>query len=231
MEGRRGVGLIRGDGSTTFFDYFGGSYYAQADRFEKLTVVTSGGVTEYVVESADRVKRYFDNTLGLLKRIVDRTGREQTLTYADRDSDSVADELTSFDDGFGGVKSVTDPLGKTTTYTYDSHDRLDTITTPDPDGAGSLSALKVKYEYDTNGRLWKVSNVVVDPTLTGTPKTVYEYDSLGNLKKVTLPDPDGAGWQVAAVWDYTYDALGRLKTVTAPDPDAGRPGLSRQWRS
>lgn len=180
------------------------------------------------------------------------------------------------------LTSETDERGNTTTYTYDEYNRLKTVTLPDPDGAGPLTApvwlydfctcghlmsvtgadpdgagpllapvwtntydntgqnptgrllsssspdpdgtgprlpLKTKYEYDTNGRLWKVSNAVENPDAADTPKTIYEYDSEGRLTKVTQPDPDGAGSLLAPVWDYSYDALGRLVKVTGPDPD------------
>ncbi len=44
--------------------------------------------------------------------------------------------------------------------------------------------------------------------------TTYGYDPLGRTTKVTQPDPDGAGPQVAPWTVYAYDAVGDLLSAT-----------------
>jgi len=81
------------------------------------------------------------------------------------------------------------------------------VTQPDPDGAGPLTAPVTTFAYDAVGQLLSTT----DP-LGRT--TGYTYDSMGRQLTVTLPDPDGAGPLAAPVTTYTYGADGRLASAT-----------------
>lgn len=132
----------------------------------------------------------------------------------------------------------TNPRGHTTTFAYDNANRLASVTGPDPDGGGSLSAPVTTYAYDANGNLASV----VEPrgNVSGANpndyRTSYTYDAAGRLRTTT--DPLGnittniydLVGNLSSVQDanshttaYTHDAQGRILTVTAPDPDGGGP--------
>ncbi len=142
--------------------------------------------------------------------------------------------------GTGLVTAVQDPRLKTTQYGYDptTHQRT-AITTP----LGEVT----KFTYDATGRL-KTS---IDPresvsgcNCAGRYTTSYDYDNADHLTKITSPDPDGTGPQLAfsKQWlydpagnlqtytdengnptDYGYDNGNRLTSVTGPDPDGAQP--------
>ncbi|WP_186767835.1 choice-of-anchor D domain-containing protein [Blastopirellula retiformator] len=103
---------------------------------------------------------------GRLASVTDTEGQTVSYTYTSS----------------GQVATMTDPRG-TTFYSYDAIGRQLTVTEPDPDGAGPLSAPSTTYIYDN------VGNMVGEQTLDGT--TRYEYDNLGRVTKVTQPNPDG----------------------------------------
>ena len=140
-------------------------------------------------------------------------------------------------DAAGRVTATTDPLGNTTSFVYDAAGRLLSSTTPDPDGAGPLTALQQIFTRDVLGRL------IADTNPAGLT-TDYAYDSVGNLVSRTVIDPDGAGplTDLVASWTYdaagrqlsetdtlgnvssvSYDALGRVLTATSQDPDGSGP--------
>jgi YD repeat-containing protein len=52
---------------------------------------------------------------------------------------------------FGRLTSRTDELGNVTSYTYDHEGRVLSVTGPDPDGAGSLTAPVESYTYNALG--------------------------------------------------------------------------------
>ncbi|GAB5443819.1 MAG: hypothetical protein Fues2KO_41680 [Fuerstiella sp.] len=131
------------------------------------------------------------------------------------------------------ITSVSDELGRETSFTYDNLDRILTITLPDPDGTGSLTAPVTTFTYDAFGNLITETDALSNVT-------TYEFDDRNNLVKVTQPDPDGVGSLTSPVLEWTYDAarrltaatdalghdttygydvLGRRTSVTLPDPD------------
>ncbi|MBM3852188.1 MAG: hypothetical protein FJ399_03435, partial [Verrucomicrobia bacterium] len=115
-------------------------------------------------------------------------------------------------DSAGRLATVTDARGGTTTQAYDAHDRLVSVTGPDP-----------------------------DPTRTGPgydpQTTTYGYDAMGRVTSVTAPDgtattttyhPTGqvrrsSGPRTTPV-EYTYDVRGRPKTMTTWQDFAGDSG-------
>ena len=132
---------------------------------------------------------YGSNTL--LSQLTDAIGRDVTFQYDSR----------------GRRTGVTDELGNQTTYAYDSLDEVTSVTSPDPDGAGPLTAPVTAYTYNYLQRL----STVAQP---GGGSLNYSYDAAGNL--VSLIDP------VGNETTYAYDGQGRLQIETN---EAG------QWRS
>ncbi|MHB8974460.1 MAG: RHS repeat-associated core domain-containing protein [Pirellulaceae bacterium] len=127
----------------------------------------------------------------LLSQITDPVGRDVTFQYDSR----------------GRRSGVTDELGNQTTYAYNSLDLITSVTAPDPDGTGPLTAPVTSYGYDFFQRLISVSQ-------PGGGALNYTYDAAGNL--LSLTDPLGNDTT------YAYDGLGRLTIETN---EAG------QWRS
>jgi RHS repeat-associated protein len=68
----------------------------------------------------------------------------------------------------------------------------------------AVPSVERTYTYDDNGNLLTETD-----TLDRT--TTYSYDGLNRRIKVTTPDPDGAGPNVALVTDTTYDGFGNVK--------------------
>ena len=153
----------------------------------------------------------------------------------------------------GLVKTVTftsHPDAPVTSYEYNSHGKLEKVTLPDPDGAGSLTAPVTDYVWNTNGTLASVTETDAGATFSYT--TNYEYDDAGRVTEVKSPDPDGTGALPRPVVQYTYNAdgsiatmtettdaaaastavtsyaytNGQLTTVTYPDPDGSGPQYS-----
>jgi RHS repeat-associated protein len=128
---------------------------------------------------------------GHLQTRVGNAGQRASLTYNGNE-----DLLTS-----------TDASSRTTSYVYDTHRRITEVRAPN----GAI----VKYEYDTYGRLVKVTDAaakVSTYTYNGfgevltakTPPTgllKFEYDVAGRRTKVTRPD--------GSFVTSTYDVLGR----------------------
>ena len=177
------------------------------------------------------------NSQGMATRVDNPDGTYTEMTYAANGIDllSFRDERgevwTYTVDATGNRLTATDPLGNVTSFTYDAHGNLESVTTPDPDGAGPLSASVTQFEYDTVHRLTKVTNpdltvrsytydVVSGNIATETDElggvTSFGYDVMGRLTSLTLPDPDGAGPQSAPVWTYTYCGCGSLTSMIDP---------------
>lgn len=161
----------------------------------------------------------------------DHLGRVTTVT------DPLSHATNYVYNSLNQVTSVTDALSKATAYTYDAMGNVLTVTTPDPDGAGALTASVTTNTYTD------VGNLATQTSPLGYV-TSYTYDHDNRLTTVTQPDPDGAGAltspvttytynsmsRVTAVTDplgyvtaYAYDNAGEVTSVTAPDPDAGGP--------
>ncbi|KAF0187721.1 MAG: RHS repeat-associated core domain-containing protein, partial [Gammaproteobacteria bacterium] len=127
----------------------------------------------------------------LLSQVTDASGRDVTYQY----------------DARGRRTGVTDELGNQTTYTFNLLDQVTSVTAPDPDGTGSLTAPVTAYSYDYFQRLATV-------TQPGSGSITYSYDAGGNL--VSLTDP------VGNETTYAYDGKGRLIIET---------NEASQWRS
>jgi len=92
----------------------------------------------------------------------------------------------------GHLRTVTNPLNKTWTMNRDTYGRVTSVVDP--------TGVTVGYEYDSLGRLWRIT----DPRLSS-PIT-HTFDDLDRIATVTTP---------AGTTTYTYDPVTKwLKTVT-----------------
>ena len=119
-------------------------------------------------------------------------------------------------DGGGRTVRTTDAMGNTSIYQYDKLGRKIAFTTPDPDGAGPLTASTTLYGYDAQGNLQYVTDAL--GTSLGDPNhsTTYQYDKLGRKTAMLQADPDGSGSLTRPSTTYQYDANGNLLSVTDP---------------
>jgi YD repeat-containing protein len=77
--------------------------------------------------------------------------------------------------------------------------RVSSVTTPDPDGAGSQTASVTSYTYDR----WHGVATITDPSTGGTN---FTYDPLGRLTNLQDASANDTSW--------TYDGLGRATGET-----------------
>jgi RHS repeat-associated protein len=181
------------------------------------------GLVTTTTDPLGRVTRTIYNAHGLATMVVYAVGTadQAVVQYGY----NASDDMTSY----------TDELGRTTNYAYDTLHRVTSITQPDPDGGGPLSAPVTTYEYDARGLMTKET----DPL---NRDTQYTYNDLGRLTQVSKPDHDNNGQRTNTSYAYTatgqlytttdplgrvttnaYNTLDRLTSVTQPDPDGGGP--------
>ncbi|MBA3312142.1 MAG: RHS repeat protein, partial [Planctomycetaceae bacterium] len=185
-----GVGIVRGDGTSSFFYLAGSDYLAEAGTFEGLTLVGSS----YVVETRGGLQKYFNSTTGLLEKILDRSGRQQTLSYDvnDLDGDGRTDQLIGFNDGFGGIttfnytsgllSSITDSEGVTWNYVHNTDKTLQRAYGPTKTSNGMSFVAEATFTYDTtNGTLLLTSHTY---PASGTTTIDYNYSDL-RVRSVT----------------------------------------------
>ncbi len=98
-------------------------------------------------------------------------------------------------------------LAVKTDVTTDAYGRILTALSPIP--ASGKPALLSTIVYDAIGRV----KTAIEPgtTAAATRTTSYLYNSFGELKTVTMPDPDGTGGLLVPSTDIIYDANGNLR--------------------
>ncbi len=121
------------------------------------------------------------NSLGLVTEKTDTQGRKTTFVYTNADGDSKADDLLEVEEYDGRtltydyvdqrLAGLTDFDGRSVAFGYED-DQLKTITYPDPDGGGPLSALVTSFTYE-DGYLKTVAD--------GSDTMTFTYDSAGAL--------------------------------------------------
>jgi RHS repeat-associated protein len=145
----------------------------------------------------------------------------------------------------GNLTAAEDPLGNTTSYTVNSRGQVTQFTTPDPDGAGSLTSTSTQFAYnsgtgtlstitnpDSSTRTFAYNSADLQLTMTDELSHVWStaYDHLNRVTSETKPDPDGAGAYTAAVTTYAYNANGWLtETIDALGNDTDYTYNSRGW--
>jgi YD repeat-containing protein len=129
-----------------------------------------------ITDPLGRITRRFEDSLMNLTEVAQPDGSTLSYTY-----NSLNEVLTS-----------TDATGYTTTNTYDSAGNLLTVTQPDPDGSGPLSAPVTTYTYTSHG----MAATMTDPNGN---ETFYTYNSYDELTQITYPDGDSDGADGPAV--------------------------------
>ena len=149
-----------------------------------------------------------------------RRGQIKSVTQPIADAMATVAAVTTYNYAADGrATSVVDPLGRTMVYAYRPDGLVSTITQPDPDGAGPLTAARTNFVYDAMGNLRSQSD-----SITGSTST-FDYDS--HFRTTTATDPLGATTttaytmfgEVASITDplgnatlYTYNGRGNLLT-------------------
>ena len=140
-------------------------------------------------------------------------------------NDNLLHEVSFTYDKFNRLWTQNDSRNGLTTYSYDLTDKVLTLTTADPDGAGPKTAqvftnkynnmgrrdwvenpdgTKINFEYTTQGLIWKSYGANVYPR-------EYVYDNDGQLQKIkTWKNYAAKTGENEVAW--TYNAQGQLET-------------------
>ncbi len=203
------------DAVATLIDPLGNDVRITTDRF--------GGFLTYE-DALGKTTVWVRNTDGLATQMTlpdpDGAGSQQAPVYAYAyDAKDNLTQLTlpdsstrqwTYETSFSQVTAYTDELGRQTTYVVSAtNGNTTSMTQPDPDGAGPLTAPVTSYTYDTSGNLLTETDPLGNVT-------TYAYDSLDRVTSETGADPDGAGPLTAAQTTYTYNTADQLLTVTDP---------------
>ena len=142
-------------------------------------------------------------------------------------NDALLHEVTFGYDIFNRLETQTDSRNGTTTYSYNLNDRVLTLTTSDPDGAGPQTAQTFTNQYNNMGRRDKVINpdgteIHFEYTTQGLIEKSYGanvytrkyiYDNEGQLESIqTWKNATAETGQNDITW--SYNAQGQLQTET-----------------
>ncbi len=188
--------VVRGNGDAYWFPLEAGLYAHAAGDISHSRLVKNPN-NSFTLTSKYGVVSNFSAT-GLLQGRVDTNGNTTSYAYADKDSDSLADELVSITDpmgkvvnfGYSGsrVASITHYSGKQTSLQHSSGN-LTSSTLTDPDGAGPLTAPTTTFVYSSN----KLERINAE-----SQTTTYNFSPQhGRLSSVQYPDdPSGVDWEL-----------------------------------
>jgi len=169
-------------GARRYLSNGNGTYRPQLGDSSSLVKSGSGTATTYTVTYRNGMSEQFDY-LGKITKTKDRF--LNTVSYG----------YTS-----GNLTSITDTAGRVTTLEY-SGGKLSWVKDPNLN--------QYDFQYDGNGRLWRVTNPVADPAVT-TERGYWEYTYENSLLK-TKKDPEGH------TFEYGYDGNNRVSTVKDPE--------------
>ncbi|MEE3717618.1 RHS repeat-associated core domain-containing protein [Tumidithrix elongata RA019] len=211
-----------------------GKQFTYDPTFNQITSVTDelGRVTTYQIDPANgntlsatqtvggnpQVTTYTYTPKGQVSTITDALGRitfneynAQGRLFRVTIAQGTADQaILNYEYNSAGYQTkFTDAKGNITLYSYDVMNRLTRVTSPDPDGAGTLTSPVNQYTYDLAG-----NRITAKDPRNNT--TTYVYDALNRLIQITQPDPDGTGVLTSPITQYTYDPAGNRLTETDP---------------
>ena len=92
----------------------------------------------------------------------------------------------------GNLVAESDSLGRVTSRSYNARGQETSVTLPDPDGAGPLTAPVFTKAFNARGELVSQTDAMGN-------STSWTYNAQGQALTQTDPDPDGVGPLPAAV--------------------------------
>lgn len=205
----------------------------ETDDIVNETVYDAAGRVNYTIDALGRTTTYTYDSLGRTTVIA---GPLSTVSYVYDARGNVVDQFTTNDlsapahlhfeyDALDRQTFSVQVRGDLDAEAYDPEtDPDDVVTGTEYDRLGRVSAQidplgrRTEYRYDGLGNAAYIVTIV-DPEETDFDSPVlnlvtrYEYNNAGDLVKITVPDPDGAGDGLSPVTDLYYDRLGR-QTIT-----------------
>lgn len=183
--------------------------YTAVNGVQQVSGISTCQTTASCVGTADEVKTSIAYDTNGLPNVISKGAGNGSLT---------ATTSVVYDD-VGNLMTVDGPLagsGDTTRYRYDAARQLVGVTTPDPDGGGSLKPRAQRITYDVKGRttLTEVGNVnsQSDGDWTGfssLQQVSTDYDAADHVVKQTV----SAGGTTYAVTQYGYNNRGLLVCI------------------
>jgi YD repeat-containing protein len=219
-------------GSTSHIDKYSFYYYAGA-RYQHTD--ENGQVTSYSYDSPGSGARDPFNRIGKITYPGTYDGPAST-SASGYVSYLYSDEVNAFSVTQQSLMSTSNNQTLTKVTNYDSLGRLqNTQLTSDPSGMVETDTV-----YDSDGRIYSVSNpyrTMSDPTYG---VTVYGYDGLNRKTSQTNPDKTAETWGYAGnivtfkdelqnTWQRTYDGLSRLTMVKEPNGSSKSPSLETDY--
>ncbi|MCA9039981.1 MAG: RHS repeat-associated core domain-containing protein, partial [Planctomycetaceae bacterium] len=145
----------------------------------------------------------------------DQVITETTIIYEGLSNEESFSVNYTYDDE-GQLIQTTDSLGKIKLFEYNEEGQPISETRVvgliDGQGNSETDDVTTSVTYDVYG------NVLTRTGAVGLT-TTYEYDSAGRLTKVTLPtvaDPQNGGTLTAPVYEYGFDDYGNMDSITDP---------------
>ena len=202
IDSSTGALLVQGNGDTLWFAKSGSDYlYAEGDT-SYSTLIKTGGNT-YTLTSKTGIVSNFSTT-GLLTSIVDTNSNTISFAYADRNSDSIANELVSITDPFSRVTDFNCTTGKVSSIAHYSG-RTTTLTTT----------------RDNLGRAITIGNTING--LTPTVTLNQAFDSASNRTELKATSGSANDFKNT----YQYDALQRLMDIIQQGQSGGNAVTSK----
>lgn len=165
-----------------------------------------GGVTHNVWDVSDSERTGQLDKVCLSRHYVPGTPATETEPEVLPSCEAFLDY--TYDEDTGLLEFQTTPGGITSSFGYDVVGRQTTVTSPDPDGSGTVT---VTTAYNARG---EVSSVTQPLTATENAVTAYSYTPFGEVLRVANPRAEGDIEDDAHVVEYGYDGRGNRTSRT-----------------